>query len=245
MNTRFAFAGTLILLVVLISAVWRFWGMRKPLGATHTVESRLAEFGEQARARLEPFFSEAGVPYPGDSVTLVAVKDARRLELYAAPSGGTPRHIRDYTILGASGGPGPKLLEGDRQVPEGIYGVELLNPNSRFHVSLRVNYPNAQDRVWAEREGRQRPGSDIMIHGSDASIGCLAMGDLVAEELFTLAALVGCAKVRLLFCPTDFRSNPGFAPPAGAPEWVSALYEELRAAVQRLTHGSVQGTSGL
>ena len=76
-----------------------------------------------------------------------------------------------------SGRLGPKLKEGDRQVPEGLYRVESLNPNSRYHLSLRVNYPNEQDKSYGRLDGRNNLGTDIMIHGKDCSIGCLAMGD--------------------------------------------------------------------
>ena len=71
-----------------------------------------------------------------------------------------------YPIRAASGALGPKLREGDRQVPEGVYDIESLNPNSRFHVALRVGYPNAFDRQMAGREGRTALGGDIMIRAS-------------------------------------------------------------------------------
>src|SRR5690606_4961 len=101
---------------------------------------------------------------------------------------GVLRFVRALPVLAASGRVGPKLQYGDYQVPEGFYRIEALNPNSRFHLALRVNYPNAFDRAEAAREGRTHLGGDIMIHGSNASVGCLAMGDVVSEDLFVLAA---------------------------------------------------------
>jgi murein L,D-transpeptidase YafK len=92
--------------------------------------------------------------------------------------------LRTDPIAGLSGELGPKRREGDRQVPEGIYTVDRCNPKSRFHLSLGINYPNASDRVFADKA---RPGSDIFIHGGTASIGCLAMTDPVIEHLYTLA----------------------------------------------------------
>ena len=56
-----------------------------------------------------------------------------------------------YPVLGASGVLGPKLKEGDRQVPEGVYRVPELNPNSDFHLSLRLDYPNEFDRAQGAR----------------------------------------------------------------------------------------------
>jgi len=71
--------------------------------------------------------------------------------------------VADYRITAASGTAGPKLREGDRQVPEGIYRIVGLNPNSRYHLSMKLDYPNAFDRHQAARDGRARPGSDIFI----------------------------------------------------------------------------------
>jgi hypothetical protein len=122
-----------------------------------------------------------------------------------------------------------------RQVPEGIYGAESLNPNSRFHLSIRLNYPNAFDRRMARADRRTRLGGDIMIHGSAVSVGCLAMGDPAAEDLFMLAALVSPERVRVIISPVDFR-RPGAAawrPGAGQPAWAHTLYAALRAELRQ------------
>lgn len=196
-----------------------------------TVASRLAEYGPSARDRLRPHFAAAGVQYPPARLTLYGIKDEGALLAFAAAppdtrQSGAMRFIRRYPILKASGGPGPKLREGDRQVPEGIYAIESLNPRSRFHLSLRVNYPNATDQAHATAEGRTDLGGDIMIHGGAASIGCLAMGDEAIEELFVLVADVGIERVEVLLVPTDFRrKEPPVLP--GAPSWLPELYREV------------------
>jgi hypothetical protein len=198
-----------------------------------TVAERLAEFGAAARGRLRPFFETAGVPYPPSKVTLLGLKQERVLEVYAHPRRGSPRFVRSYPIRAASGSLGPKLRQGDQQVPEGLYRIELLNPNSRFHVSLRVSYPNAFDRRMALAEGRTRLGADIMIHGNSVSIGCLAMGDAAAEELFSLAADAGIHNVDVVLAPVDLRHQP--APAADSlPGWTATLYSEIRAALVAL-----------
>jgi murein L,D-transpeptidase YafK len=162
-------------------------------------------------------------------VALLAFKDERRLELYArgAERGWTP--IRAYTVLAASGEIGPKLREGDKQVPEGLYRVTSLNANSKFHVSLRLDYPNAFDLRMAQLEGRSNVGRDIMIHGKDVSAGCLAIGDEAAEELFTLAAMVMPGAVHTVIAPTDFRANTAKAVRIGGARWTSDLYSAIRA----------------
>lgn len=194
-----------------------------------TLAERLAGHGPAARARLAPHFEHAGVDYPPRELTLIGLKEEKELEVWARQAKQDAwTFIRRYPILAASGGPGPKLREGDLQVPEGVYGIELLNPNSRFHLSLRINYPNTADRARAREEKRSNLGGDIMIHGRAVSIGCLAMGDEAIEELFVLAADTGLARIQVLLCPADLRSQPGYPVPAGAPSWTAEVYATLR-----------------
>lgn len=206
-----------------------------------TVASRLAQYGPSARARMAPRFARAGLAYPPAEVTLVALKDAARLELWAAGSDGALRHVRDYDVRAASGERGPKLREGDAQVPEGVYRVDWINPRSAYHLSLHLDYPNERDRARAEVDGRGTAGvslgGDIMIHGDEVSIGCLAMGDSAAEELFVLAADVGvgaadASHVRVILAPTDLRVRDA-ALDDDDPAWLGELYAEIRAAMPR------------
>jgi hypothetical protein len=108
-----------------------------------------------------------------------------------------------------------------------------LNPNSEFHVSLRVGYPNEFDREHARADGRTRLGGDIMIHGNAVSIGCLAMGDEAAEDLFTLAARAGLEHVRVILSPVDLRSSPR-PPTRGMPRWVPELYDRVAVELKKL-----------
>jgi murein L,D-transpeptidase YafK len=169
------------------------------------------------------------VAFPPPAITLLAFKDSKRLELYAPDPQGAWQQVRVYPIQAASGITGPKLREGDKQVPEGIYAIESLNPNSLFHVSLRLNYPNAFDQQMGLADGRAALGGDIMIHGKAKSIGCLAMGDVVAEEVFALAAWVGKENVRVVIAPTDFRqATAANVPAVPLPVWAEVLYQHLR-----------------
>jgi hypothetical protein len=213
-------------------------GVWQRLRARATVDERVEQYGAAARQRMAPFFEQAGLAYPPTRVSLVGLKDEGVLELYAADAGSAWWFIRSYPVLGASGKLGPKLREGDRQVPEGVYTVESLNPNSRFHLSLRLNYPNAFELARAAADGRTDPGSDIFIHGRTASIGCLAMGDPAAEELFVLAADVGLANISVLISPVDFRARPDWRPATHDPPWVEQLYAEIRDALSVLPRSS-------
>lgn len=194
-----------------------------------SVNDVLVDIGPAARARLSADFQAAGIAYPPPTITLLAIKDTARLELWAGTET-DPVHIRDYNIQALSGNPGPKLREGDRQVPEGIYRIEGLNPNSSYHLSLKLDYPNAFDRQHAAEEGREEPGSNIFIHGKAVSIGCLAMGDQAIEELFVLAADTGKEDIKVVIAPSDPRRQAlSFN---GPQPWGDGLYRQIEMAFQ-------------
>lgn len=218
---------------VSLALVWL--GMEDAPRNDLTLEERLALIAPAATERLKPYFAAAAVPYPPSAVTLVGLKADRVLQLYAKAEGADSawKLVHTYPIRAASGHLGPKLQEGDKQVPEGVYGIDLLNPNSKFNVSMRVSYPNAFDRARAAEEHRGNLGGAIMIHGRASSIGCLAMGDAVSEELFTLAHAVGIDKVTVILAPVDFRSKP--RPTLDkAPKWLPGLYSQIEDALKPL-----------
>ncbi len=138
----------------------------------------------RVRPALERDLAKAGLHF-GDPVFIRAFKEEKQLELFVRNRRtGKFDHFRTYPVAGTSGRLGPKLREGDGQVPEGFYHVppSRLNPRSRFHLAFNIGYPNAYDRA------RKRTGSLIMIHGSNVSIGCLAMTDPKIEEIYTLCS---------------------------------------------------------
>jgi len=198
----------------------------QPLPGARTVEEVLALYGVAAEQHLQPYFARAGVLYPPAQLALLGFKREKLLEVWAW------QHDRwvfvlAYPIVAASGMAGPKLQEGDYQVPEGLYKIEAFNPNSRFHLSMKLDYPNDFDRAQADREGREQLGGDIFIHGNAVSAGCLAMGDKAVEELFVLVARVGMENVSVLISPHDFR-QPAPVLPAERPAWVAELYSHLQ-----------------
>jgi hypothetical protein len=199
-----------------------------------TVEDVLDDFGAYAGRKMSPYFAKAKVPYPPREVVLLALKEEKKLEVWAR-SEGEFRFIRDYDIQAASGRAGPKLRQGDRQVPEGVYRIVSLNPNSHYHLSMKLDYPNAFDLLHADEEGRYDPGSDIFIHGKAASIGCLAMGDETIEELFVLTARVGKENVKVVIAPHDPRRSPLRADDDGLPAWAPELYALIDREVQALS----------
>jgi len=119
-----------------------------------TVADVIEQCGEAANARLAPAFSRAGVAYPPAQVALLGFKTERALEVWASEQEEW-HFIKVYPIKGASGIAGPKLREGDRQVPEGVYRIIGLNPNSSYHLSFNLGYPNRYDRAHG-RTGPRR-----------------------------------------------------------------------------------------
>ena len=117
----------------------------------------------------------------GAPVFLRIFKLESELEIWMEKDG-SYRKFATYPICLWSGRLGPKLAEGDRQAPEGFYAVtkEELNPNSRWHRSFSLGFPNEFDRALG------RTGSLIMVHGGCQSIGCFAMTNNVVDEIWRL-----------------------------------------------------------
>lgn len=180
------------------------------------------------RASLKDAVSRIGSVYPPRRFRLVGLKEEKALEVWIPVGGGWSR-LKSYPVLAASGGPGPKLREGDGQVPEGIYRLTAFNPNSSYHLSIRVDYPDAEDRAAAAREGRTRLGGDIFIHGKTVSIGCLAIGDPAIEELYLLLADTGLPNGDIVLAP-----NRQPEAPREAPVWIAERYERIRQALATL-----------
>ena len=215
-----------------------------PLPGQWTVKDILQAYGTFVTRKLNPYFAKAKVSYPPRKVTFIALKQEKKLELWARDSGEF-RFIRDYDIQAASGVAGPKLRQGDKQVPEGIYRIEELNPNSHYHLSMKISYPNEFDLFHAWQEGRADPGSDIFIHGKTASIGCLAMGDEAIEELFVLTALVGAENVKVVIAPHDPRAYPLKGDSEELPEWTPELYSIISREIKALSPVVKSAKTGL
>lgn len=117
----------------------------------------------------------------GDPVFIRIFKKERTLEVWMEEDE-KYRFLKQYPICSYSGELGPKLKEGDAQAPEGFYRVrrEDLNPNSQYHLSMNIGFPNRYDRMHG------RTGSLLMIHGGCVSIGCYAMGDEAIDEIYEL-----------------------------------------------------------
>ena len=140
----------------------------------------IAEIRTAQRGFLTPVLEEAGFAF-GAPVYVRIFKEDSELELWLQ-RGDDFALWKTYPICNFSGALGPKLKEGDRQSPEGFYRVGLgsLNPNSSYHLSFNLGFPNPYDRA------KSRTGSFLMVHGDCLSIGCYAMTDPAIEQIYVL-----------------------------------------------------------
>jgi murein L,D-transpeptidase YafK len=128
--------------------------------------------------------------YNGPEVTYVVVnKGDRRMYLLHHD-----RVLEQYDIRLGFAPEGHKTVEGDGRTPEGVYWIDRRNPNSKFHLSLGISYPNDEDRARAEALG-QKPGGDIFIHGQkslfdrgegDWTWGCIAVTNDEIEDIYAM-----------------------------------------------------------
>jgi murein L,D-transpeptidase YafK len=129
--------------------------------------------------------------YNGPEVTRVVVMKAdRRMYLMHHD-----KVLRDFRIDLGFAPDGHKQFEGDGRTPEGRYTIDRRNPNSNYHLSLGISYPNANDREVASSMGLTA-GGDIFIHGGprrgidrsgpDWTAGCIAVKNREMEDIYAM-----------------------------------------------------------
>lgn len=127
--------------------------------------------------------------YNGPEVTSVVVnKGARRMYLLHHD-----QVLKEYKVDLGFAPTGDKKVKGDGKTPEGTYVIDRKNPNSQFHLSLGISYPNDQDRAEARAMGKE-PGGDIFIHGQakpkksnkDWTAGCIAVKNRQIEDIYAM-----------------------------------------------------------
>ena len=135
---------------------------------------------------------------------IVVEKSARRMTLLR-----DGQVLKTYDVALGSAPSGHKQQEGDGRTPEGGYAIDFKNARSRFHLALRISYPNGQDRAAAQRRGVS-PGGDIMIHGlpnglgwlaglhlwRDWTDGCVAVTDRQIDEIWPLVDIGTAVEIR-------------------------------------------------
>ncbi|AXI44646.1 hypothetical protein C1J03_00530 [Sulfitobacter sp. SK012] len=128
--------------------------------------------------------------YDGPDVTGVVVRKSNR-KMYLMNE---KRVLEEYKVKLGFAPYGHKLIEGDGRTPEGLYTINRRNPNSKFHLSLGISYPNEADRETAAALGKE-PGGDIFIHGQKSPLrkdkgdwtwGCIAVSNKQIEKIYAM-----------------------------------------------------------
>lgn len=116
-------------------------------------------------------------------VLIRAYKKEAELEIWKMKADGRYAYLKTFPMCRWSGQLGPKVREGDRQVPEGFYSISpaRMNPNSAYYLSFDVGYPNTYDRALG------RTGGSIMVHGICSSAGCFSMTNEQIAEIYAIA----------------------------------------------------------
>lgn len=135
---------------------------------------------------LRKEFAKKGLQWPAKFMYIRSFKYDAQLEVWVKNDAKEQfKLFKTYKVCMQSGTMGPKRFQGDYQVPEGFYYINEFNPNSNYHLSMGLNYPNASDRILSDSI---RPGGDIYIHGSCVSVGCIPVTDDQIEEIYIIAS---------------------------------------------------------
>lgn len=128
----------------------------------------------------------AGLVWPIKQLYIRSFKYDRELEVWGRDNNAEPfKLFKTYKVCAIAGSLGPKRMEGDFQIPEGFYYINIFNPQSAYHLSLGLNYPNVSDRILSDS---LHPGGEIFIHGDCVTVGCIPITDNQIEEVYLLAA---------------------------------------------------------
>jgi TonB family protein len=196
----------------------------KPLNLT--VAEALRKFGPDARKRLQAKFQQTELTYPPKQLTLIALKSEKLLLVFARAKDGKQKQLASYEVVSCSGELGPKLKEGDLQVPEGFY--KTVSMDAKMHMCLWINYPNQTDRKNALLDHRTNLGGAIQIHEGVFSTGCIVVDHDDMAELFVLAHDVGLQNITLLMTPCNLLVQEPAVDYKKQPKWLPKLYNALK-----------------
>ena len=148
--------------------------------------AKILQVNSKLEDTLRKQFAEKKMQWPPAELYIRSFKYDRQLEVWIKDNKKEPfKLFKTYKVCMQSGSMGPKRMEGDYQVPEGFYYINEFNPNSNYHLSLGLNYPNASDKILSDS---LRPGSAIYIHGNCVSTGCIPINDQQIEEVYLMAS---------------------------------------------------------
>jgi murein L,D-transpeptidase YafK len=153
-------------------------------------------FDHAPRAAFPP------TPLAGTVDHVLIDKSDRRMTLYRD---GHP--VKSYPVSLGFAPVGAKTMEGDGRTPEGRFRIDRRNPQSSYHLSLGIDYPQSRHRSAARKAGVS-PGGDIFIHGQpnvrkgrsdlsgDWTAGCVALTDDQIEEVWGAVPMGASVEIR-------------------------------------------------
>jgi murein L,D-transpeptidase YafK len=170
-----------LLLIIIIGML----PQQKTFKEIQSSKSRVKAAYAEKESEIKNAFREKNLRFDGMHLFIRGFKREEKLEVWVREKDKQNFSIFcTYDFCASSGTLGPKRKEGDLQIPEGVYHINHFNPESNFHLSLGINYPNDSDKILGDKTS---PGSAIYIHGNCVTIGCIPITDDKIKELYILA----------------------------------------------------------
>jgi len=148
--------------------------------------AKVADVFRRKEDTLRKQFEAKGLKWPAKYIYIRSFKYDSQLEVWVKNSTREQFTLfKTFKICAMAGSLGPKRMSGDYQVPEGFYYINEFKPNSAYHLSLGLNYPNASDKMLSDS---LYPGGDIFIHGSCVTEGCIPITNDQIEDLYVITS---------------------------------------------------------
>lgn len=169
---------------------------------------KVADVFRRKEDMLRSQFEAKGLQWPAKYVYIRSFKLDSQLEVWVKNNKKDSfKLFKSFKVCAMAGSLGPKRMQGDYQVPEGFYYINEFKPNSAYHLSLGLNYPNASDKMLSDS---LYPGGDIFIHGSCVTEGCIPITNDQIEDLYVItsyARTMGQEFIPVHIFPVQF-NNP-------------------------------------
>lgn len=148
--------------------------------------AKVADVFRRKEDSIRKQFEKKGLQWPAKYIYIRSFKFDSQLEVWVKNKLSEEYQLfKTYKVCAMAGSLGPKRMQGDYQVPEGFYYINEFKPNSVYHLSLGLNYPNASDKMLSDS---LYPGGDIYIHGSCVTEGCIPITNDQIEDLYVITS---------------------------------------------------------
>lgn len=175
------------IIFILLTSIFFSFSEKKPFKEEQLTYERVRKVFAEREIEVQTSMLLAGVNYQAPDLYIRAFKKEGILELWGRNhSKDIYKLISTYPFCSNVGVLGPKRKQGDFQIPEGFYHLSKFNPNSNYHLSLQVSYPNKSDSLLSKHKDL---GGLIFIHGGCLTIGCIPITDEKIEELYVASVM--------------------------------------------------------